>query len=151
MSLPHQQDPYRALGISKDADLSAVKSAYRKLVLKCHPDKIQDPTLKAVKQDEFQKVQQAYELLSDETQRMRYDEQMKLYELRKEMGRGGPPGQSVFDYEVRTAEPRTTSFRSSPKEAQRPYGQASPRAYDEEPRSSSFEEPLRARARKTTT
>lgn len=149
--MPHQQDPYRALGISKDADLSAVKSAYRKLVLKCHPDKIQDPTLKAVKQDEFQKVQQAYELLSDETQRMRYDEQMKLYELRKEMGRGGPPGQSVFDYEVRTAEPRTTSFRSSPKEAQRPYGQASPRAYDEEPRSSSFEEPLRARAKKTTT
>jgi curved DNA-binding protein CbpA len=152
MSSPPQQDPYQTLGIPKDADLSAVKSAYRKLVLKCHPDKIQDPTLKAVKQDEFQKVQQAYELLSDDTRRMKYDEQMKLYELRKEMGRGGPPpGQSVFDYEVRTAEPRTGSFRSSPKETQMPYGQFSPRSYDEEPRSSSFEEPLRARARKTTT
>lgn len=149
-SLP-QQDPYQTLGISKDADLTAVKSAYRKLALKCHPDKFQDAALKAVKQDEFQKLQQAYELLSDDMERMKYDEQTKLYELRKEMGRGGPPpGQSVFDYEVRTAEPRTGSFRSSPKETQRPYGQASPRAYDEEPRSSSFEEPLRARARKTT-
>jgi len=152
MSSPPQPDPYQTLGISKDADLSTVKSAYRKLVLKCHPDKIQDPTLKAVKQDEFQKVQQAYELLSDDTRRMKYDDQMKLYELRREMGRGGPPpGHSVFDYEIRTAEPRTASFRSSPKEPQRPYGQASPRAYDEEPRPSSFEEPLRARARKTTT
>jgi curved DNA-binding protein CbpA len=152
MSSSPQPDPYQILGISKDADLSAVKSAYRKLVLKCHPDKIQDPTLKAVKQDEFQKVQQAYELLSDDTRRMKYDEQVKLYELRKEMGRGGPPpGHSVFDYEIRTAEPRTASFRSSPKEPQRPYGQASPRVYDEEPRSSSFEEPLRARARKTAT
>jgi curved DNA-binding protein CbpA len=152
MSSSPQQDPYQTLGISKDADLAAVKGAYRKLVLKCHPDKIQDAALKAVKQDEFQQVQQAYELLSDDTRRMKYDEQMKLYELRKEMGRGGPPpGQSVFDYQVRTAEPRTSSFRSSPKEAQRPYGQASPRVYDEEPRSSSFEEPLRARARKTST
>ncbi len=151
MSSPPQQDPYLALGIAKDADLSAVKAAYRKLVLKCHPDKIQDPTLKAVKQDEFQKVQQAYELLSDDTRRMKYDEQMKLYELRKEMGRGGPPpGQSPFDYEVKTAEPRSASFRSSPKETQRPYGQPTPRAYDEEPRAGSFEEPIRARARKTT-
>jgi hypothetical protein len=151
MSSSPQPNPYQTLGISKDADLSTVKTAYRKLVLKCHPDKVQDPTLKAVKQDEFQKVQQAYELLSDETRRMKYDEQMKLYELRKEMGRGGPPpGQSVFDYEVRAAEPRTASFRSSPKEAQRPYGQASPRTYDEEPRSSSFEEPLPARARRAT-
>ena len=152
MSSPPQQDPYLALGITKDADLSAVKTAYRKLVLKCHPDKIQDPTLKAAKQDEFQRVQQAYELLSDDTRRMKYDEQMKLYELKKEMGRGGlPPGQSPFDYEIRTAEPRSAGFRSSPKETQRPYGQPSPRAYDEEPRASSFEEPLRARARKTTT
>jgi curved DNA-binding protein CbpA len=151
MSSSPQQDPYLALGITKDADLSAVKTAYRKLVLKCHPDKIQDPTLKAAKQDEFQRVQQAYELLSDDTRRMKYDEQMKLYELRKEMGRGGPPGQSPFDYEIRTAEPRSAGFRSSPKETQRPYGQPSPRAYDEEPRASSFEEPLRARARKTTT
>jgi curved DNA-binding protein CbpA len=151
MSSPPQQDPYKALGIPKDADLAAVKTAYRKLVLKCHPDKIQDPTLKAAKQDEFQKVQQAYELLSDDTRRIKYDDEMKLYELRKEMGRGGPPGQSPFDYEIRTAEPRSASFRSSPKETQRAYGQPSPRAYDEEPRASSFEEPLRARATKTTT
>src|SRR5579871_467998 len=115
MSSPPQQDPYQALGITKDADISAVKSAYKKLVLKCHPDKFQDAAVKVVKQDEFQRVQQAYELLSDDTRRAQYDDQMKLYELRREMGRGGPPpGKSPFDYEIRTAEPRMTSFRSSP-------------------------------------
>lgn len=64
-----------------------IRSAHRKLVLKCHPDKVQDPTLKAEKQDEFQRVQQAYELLSDEHERRCYDDQVKLAELRKQFQR----------------------------------------------------------------
>ena len=91
MSSPPQQDPYKVLGITKGADLAAVKRAYRQLVLKCHPDKFQDEGLKAIKVDEFHKVQQAYDLLSDESKRSHYDEQVKLYELRKEMGGGGAP------------------------------------------------------------
>ena len=81
-SLP--PDPYKILGVSKDAQAPAIRSAHRKLVLKCHPDKVQDPKLKALKQDEFQKVQQAYELLSDETARQRYDDKIKLEDLRKQ-------------------------------------------------------------------
>lgn len=106
-SLPLPPDPYKLLGVSKDAKLAEIRSAHRKLVLKCHPDKVQDAALKAIKQDEFQKVQQAYELLSDENKRTQYDEQVKLYELRKEMGRGNPtPRSNPFEYEVKTAEPR---------------------------------------------
>jgi curved DNA-binding protein CbpA len=146
LSSPPQPDPYKALGISKDADLSTIKSTYRKLVLKCHPDKFQDDALKAVKVDEFQKVQQAYELLTDESRRSKYDETIKLNELRKEMGRGGATTtNNVFEYEVRTAEPRSSSFRSSTKV----YTQASPRSYEDDIRSSSFDEP-RARARKAS-
>jgi curved DNA-binding protein CbpA len=81
-SLP--PNPYEVLGIAKDAGFPEIRSAHRKMVLKCHPDKVQDATLKAVKQDEFQKVQQAYELLSDDSRRLQYDEQVKLWELRKE-------------------------------------------------------------------
>ncbi|TVY37252.1 Chaperone protein DnaJ [Lachnellula subtilissima] len=102
MALNLPADPYKALGVSKDAQLPEIRSAHRKLVLKCHPDKVQDAALKAIKQDEFQKVQQAYELLSDQTRRDQYDDQLKLFELRKEMGRGNPtPRSNPFEYEER--------------------------------------------------
>jgi len=129
-------DPYKALGVSKDAQLSEIRSAHRKLVLKCHPDKVQDAALKAIKQDEFQKVQQAYELLSDESRRTSYDEQVKLFELRKEMGRGNPtPRSNPFEYEIRTAEPRANSYART-----KPSPQASPKVYSHTPRSGSYED-----------
>ncbi|KAJ9133204.1 DnaJ-domain-containing protein [Coniochaeta hoffmannii] len=115
-------DPWRVLGIEKSADKSEIRTAYRKLVLKCHPDKVQDPTLKAQKQDEFQKVQQAYELLNDDTERAKYEEQVKLAEMRKAAMHSKnmpniavsrtPPRPSHTFYEVRTAEPpREPRFR----------------------------------------
>jgi curved DNA-binding protein CbpA len=78
-------DPYKTLGVAKDANLPEIRSAHRKLVLKCHPDRIEDETLKRVKQDEFHQVQQAYELLSDDSRRSNYDLQVKLFELRKKL------------------------------------------------------------------
>lgn len=127
-------DPYKALGVTKDAQLPEIRSAHRKLVLKCHPDKVQDAALKAVKQDEFQKVQQAYELLSDDSRRTQYDEQVKLFELRKEMadlGRSKPTARSnPFEYEVRTAEPRSNTYPRSKQSAP-----SSPKMYHMPPRS----------------
>jgi DnaJ-class molecular chaperone len=81
--LPLGPDPYKALEIANHASLPEIRSAHRKLVLKCHPDKVQDPALKALKLEEFQKIQQAYELLTDDHRRLQYDEQLKLWELRK--------------------------------------------------------------------
>ncbi|KAH7360290.1 hypothetical protein BKA65DRAFT_181990 [Rhexocercosporidium sp. MPI-PUGE-AT-0058] len=122
-------DPYKLLGVTKEAKLPEIRSAHRKLVLKCHPDKVQDAALKAIKQDEFQKVQQAYELLSDDSKRLQYDEQVKLFELRKEMGRGNPtPRSNPFEYEVKTAEPRANSY-GRPKVYS--YPTSSPRSNEE--------------------
>lgn len=91
MSSPPPIDPYLALGISKDADLSTIRSAHRKLVLKFHPDRIKDEAERVRGRDEFQKVQQAYELLSDPAKRSRYDDKVRLAELRKEaLGRELP-------------------------------------------------------------
>lgn len=131
-SLP--TDPYKTLGVGKDADLSTIKTAYRKLVLKCHPDKVQDPTLKAAKQDEFQRVQQAYEILGDDKKRKEYDEDAKLKRLRDELSRGmgrsaATPRSSPKNYNephIRTAEP-PPSFKPGPPPTSpfSPYGSSS--------------------------
>jgi curved DNA-binding protein CbpA len=142
-------DPYKLLGVPTDAKLPEIRSAHRKLVLKCHPDKVQDAALKAVKQDEFQKVQQAYELLSDDARRLQYDEQVKLFELRKEMGRGIPTGRTnPFDFEVKTAEyrepPRKTSYaRPMPNPYTHPT--AVPRSHED-----LYDEPLRHTPKKSS-
>ena len=59
-------DHYQVLGVSKDADASEIKKAYRKLASKHHPDKGGDA-------DEFKKVQTAYDTLSDPQKRAQYD------------------------------------------------------------------------------
>lgn len=92
MSSAPDIDPYAVLGVQKDATLPEIKTAHRKLVLKCHPDKIKDESLRSKAQDEFQKVQQAYELLSDDTRRTKHDQKVRLAELKREMmARGGMP------------------------------------------------------------
>ena len=85
MSSPPDIDPYAELGLTKDATNAEIRASYRKRVLKCHPDKIQDATLRNAAQNEFQCVQQAYELLSDESRRARYDAKVKLAELKREL------------------------------------------------------------------
>lgn len=104
MASPLPPDPYQALGVSKDADVSAIRSAHRKLALKFHPDRIKDEALRDKGKDEFQKVQQAYEILSDPVRRSRYDDRVRLAELRKEaMMREPPPPSSTRSYPMRPA------------------------------------------------
>lgn len=85
MSSPPDIDPYETLGVAKDASIAEIRAAHRKRVLKCHPDKIQDVSQRMIAQDEFQRVQQAYELLSDDTRRDRYDKKVRLAELKREV------------------------------------------------------------------
>lgn len=50
-------DPWETLGIPRDSDESTVKKAYRKLVMKHHPDKGGDP-------EQFKKIQSAYDRIT---------------------------------------------------------------------------------------
>src|SRR5271156_6760130 len=84
-SLEPIEDPYVALGVPKDADTSAIRAAHRKLVLKYHPDRIKNEAERAQGVAVFQKVQYAYELLSDPVERARYDSRVKLERLREEV------------------------------------------------------------------
>src|ERR1700759_948844 len=62
--------PYQILGVSKNASAEEIKSAYRKLAKKLHPDV--NPGRKDIEQ-KFKDVTGAYDLLSDKEKRARYD------------------------------------------------------------------------------
>ena len=65
-----QRDYYEVLGVSKDASESDIKSAYRKLALKHHPDR--NPGDKSA-EDKFKEAAEAYSVLADADKRARYD------------------------------------------------------------------------------
>ncbi|KAL7591349.1 uncharacterized protein LOC111921218 [Lactuca sativa] len=65
---------YSVLGIRKEASSSEIRSAYRKLALEWHPDKwAKTPSLAGDANRKFQKIQEAYSVLSDQTRRSIYD------------------------------------------------------------------------------
>jgi len=65
-----KRDYYEVLGVPRDADAAALKSAYRKLAHQLHPDK--NPGDK-VAEEKFKELTEAYAVLSDEEKRARYD------------------------------------------------------------------------------
>ena len=64
------EDLYAVLGVQKTATQDEIKSAYRKLAVKYHPDK--NPGNKEA-EEKFKKISAAYDVLSDETKRRQYD------------------------------------------------------------------------------
>ena len=66
-----KRDYYEVLGVSKSASADEIKSAYRKLAMKYHPDR--NPGDEAAKA-KFQEASEAYEVLSNDEKRQRYDQ-----------------------------------------------------------------------------
>ncbi|KAK6143878.1 hypothetical protein DH2020_024226 [Rehmannia glutinosa] len=65
---------YSVLGIRKDASFSDIRTAYRKLALKWHPDRwAKNPSAAGEAKRRFQKIQEAYAVLSDKGKRSMYD------------------------------------------------------------------------------
>ena len=65
-----KRDYYEVLGVSKDATEAEIKSAFRKLAKKYHPDVSKEPDAEA----KFKEAQEAYAILSDEQRRKQYDQ-----------------------------------------------------------------------------
>lgn len=63
-------DPYRALGVKRDASQGDIQKAYRRLAKKLHPDL--NPGNKAA-EEQFKEISASYELLGDREKRARFD------------------------------------------------------------------------------
>lgn len=68
--MSQKRDYYEVLGVSKNADESEIKKAYRKLALKYHPDKNPDD---ASAEEKFKEAAEAYEVLSNSEKKAQYD------------------------------------------------------------------------------
>lgn len=65
-----KKDYYELLGVTRSATDAEMKSAYRKLALKWHPDKNKDAGAEA----KFKEINEAYEVLSNKEKRSKYDQ-----------------------------------------------------------------------------
>lgn len=75
-------DPYAALGVSRDATADEIKSAYRKLARKLHPDvNPDDPDA----EEKFKEISAAYAILSDPQKRQQFDQTGRVSDM-QDMG-----------------------------------------------------------------
>lgn len=83
---------YDILGVSKDASPEDIKKAYRKAAIQNHPDKGGDP-------EKFKEISNAYQVLSDDEKRRRYDQlgDEGFNATGSEQGAGGFGGMSPQD------------------------------------------------------
>ena len=86
-SLMDYKDYYKILGVERKASADDIRKAYRKLAMQYHPDK--NPGDKKA-EDKFKEINEAYQVLSDEQKRARYDQLGSAYsDFRTGGGRPG--------------------------------------------------------------
>ncbi|MDX1736963.1 MAG: DnaJ domain-containing protein, partial [Alphaproteobacteria bacterium] len=81
-----KQDYYETLGVDRNADAATLKSAYRKMAMKYHPDRNPDDKEAEAK---FKEVNEAYEILKDDQKRSAYDQYGHAAFENGGMGNGG--------------------------------------------------------------
>src|SRR3954471_16036594 len=84
-----KRDYYETLGVEKSANPEAIKKAFRKLAMECHPDR--NPGDKSAEQ-KFKELNEAYDVLKDDQKRAAYDRFGHAAFENGGMGRGGAGG-----------------------------------------------------------
>jgi molecular chaperone DnaJ len=84
-----EKDYYKTLGVAKTAKPAEIKTSYRKLARKYHPDSNQGD---AKAEERFKEISEAYSVLSDEKRRKEYDEARSLFGSGFRVPTGSRPG-----------------------------------------------------------
>jgi molecular chaperone DnaJ/curved DNA-binding protein len=87
------KDYYQALGVSRDADAAEIKKAYRKRARKYHPDVYTG----ADAEEKFKDINEAYQVLSDQDKRARYDRYGADWERYQTAPNAGGPAGADFN------------------------------------------------------
>lgn len=85
-----EKNYYKILGVARNASKKEIKKAYRELALQWHPDKNDD---KEVAEKKFQDISEAYEVLSDDENRAKYDRGENVFD-----NQGGHGARSAHDF-----------------------------------------------------
>jgi curved DNA-binding protein len=115
------KDYYDTLGVARDADQKQIKSAFRRLARKHHPDvNPNDPSAT----ERFREINEAYEVLSDPEKRRRYDEVGPRWREYESWERAGRPGANPFARGAR--EPQVEYRTATPEDFEDLFGGADP-------------------------
>lgn len=80
------KDYYKILGVKKDASQAEIKSAFRRLAVKYHPDKTNGDHKS---EEKFKEINEAYEVLKDPEKRKKYDQLGMNWQQYQNAGPGG--------------------------------------------------------------
>lgn len=100
-----KRDYYDILGVSKTASADEIKSAYRKMALKFHPDRNKEKNA----EEKFKEINEAYQVVSDKEKRTAYDQ---FGHAAFDPNRGGGAGADPFSGGFKSG-PFTWSYSSS--------------------------------------
>jgi DnaJ-class molecular chaperone len=105
------RDPYRTLGIPRDAGHDAIKQAYRRLAMELHPDRNPDTPEVA---DKFKDVNAAYALIGDPHKRARFDRgEIDAWGRRRPKPPNPPKTKAQNSSEDHEAKPKTEAKKAS--------------------------------------
>jgi len=103
IKMAKRKDYYKILGVTKETSTAELRKAYRKLALEWHPDKHEEEEKEAA-ESKFREITEAYEVLSDDDKRRRYDngEDVEVDHSAGfhgfPFGGGGPGGPFTFSF-----------------------------------------------------